>query len=118
MSNEECLNGSLSESGERDWDRVCWYVHRKIFWVQEIAITRFNELNDRNMAEYYLISTLLSITFALIIGIITRLVIEGGMIYGVRVDGCRMNCYTIQLHQHPKPSRSLNRESTFMYQHE
>jgi hypothetical protein len=46
--------------------------------VQEITITRFNELNDRNMAEYDLIGTFLSITFAVIIGIIARLVIEGG----------------------------------------
>ena len=44
------------------------------------SIARFNELEDRNMAEYYLIGTLLSITFALIIGIVTRLTIEGGMI--------------------------------------
>jgi hypothetical protein len=44
------------------------------------SIARFNELEDRNMAEYYLIGTLLSITFALIIGIIARLTIEGGMI--------------------------------------
>jgi hypothetical protein len=44
------------------------------------SIARFNELEGRNMAEYYLIGTLLSITFALIIGIVTRLTIEGGMI--------------------------------------
>ncbi|MEA1905908.1 MAG: hypothetical protein U9N12_02975 [Euryarchaeota archaeon] len=44
------------------------------------SIARFNELEDRNMAEYYLIGTLLSITSALIIGIITKLTIEGGMI--------------------------------------
>ncbi|MEA1998364.1 MAG: hypothetical protein U9N61_03440 [Euryarchaeota archaeon] len=44
------------------------------------SIARFNELEDRNMAEYYLIGTLLSITFALITGIVARLTIEGGMI--------------------------------------
>lgn len=44
------------------------------------SIARFNELEDRGMAEYYLIGTLLSITFALVIGIVARLIIEGGMI--------------------------------------
>jgi hypothetical protein len=44
------------------------------------SIARFNELEDRDMAEYYLIGTLLSITFALIVGIVTRLITEGGMI--------------------------------------
>ena len=66
-----CLNGSLSESGERDgW--ALSVVTSQDFWVQEITITRFNELNDRNMVEYDLISTLLSITFALISGIIAQ----------------------------------------------
>lgn len=44
------------------------------------SIARFNELEDRDMAEYYLIGTLLSITFAMIVGIVTRLVIRGEMI--------------------------------------
>ena len=44
------------------------------------SIARFNELDDRNMAEYYLIGTLLSITFAMIVGIVIRLVIQGEMI--------------------------------------
>ena len=34
------------------------------------SIARFNELKDRKMAEYYLIGTLLSITFALLAGIV------------------------------------------------
>ena len=42
------------------------------------SIARFNELKDRKMAEYYLIGTLLSIAFAMIVGIITRLVIVVG----------------------------------------
>ena len=76
------------------------------------SIARFNELEDRNMAEYYLIGTLLSITFALIIGIVTRLD------RGRMIDGRRRNCYTIHPHQHPKRVRASNRESTFIYQHE
>ncbi|MDI6902827.1 MAG: hypothetical protein QMC77_03740 [Methanocellales archaeon] len=44
------------------------------------SIARFNELKDRKMAEYYLIGTLLSIAFAMIVGIITRLVIGGRII--------------------------------------
>jgi len=44
------------------------------------SIARFNELKDRKMAEYYLIGTLLSIAFAMIVGIATRLTIEGGII--------------------------------------
>ena len=44
------------------------------------SIARFNELEDRNMAEYYLIGTLLSITFAMIVGVVTRLVIMGKVI--------------------------------------
>ncbi|MEA1868638.1 MAG: hypothetical protein U9N09_00515 [Euryarchaeota archaeon] len=88
--------------------------------MQEITITRFNEFNDRNMAEYDLIGTLLSITFAVIIGIITRLVIEGGGIWGV---GCWVSQELIRdtsvhLLRHLKPGRSLNRESAFIYQHE
>jgi len=39
------------------------------------SIARFNELKDRKTAEYYLIGTLISITFATIIGIIIRLVL-------------------------------------------
>jgi len=39
------------------------------------SIARFNELKSREIAEYYLIGTLLSIAFAMSIGIITRLVI-------------------------------------------
>jgi len=34
------------------------------------SIARFNELKDRKMAEHYLIGTLLSITFALLAGIV------------------------------------------------
>jgi hypothetical protein len=44
------------------------------------SIARFNELTDRKMAEYYLIGTLVSIAFALITGIITRVIIGGDMI--------------------------------------
>jgi hypothetical protein len=44
------------------------------------SIARFNELKDRKMAEYYLIGTFLSIAFAMIAGIITRLVIGGEII--------------------------------------
>jgi len=39
------------------------------------SIARFNELKDRKTAEYYLIGTLISITFATIIGIIIRVVL-------------------------------------------
>jgi len=39
------------------------------------SIARFNELKDRKTSEYYLIGTLLSITFALITGIIIRFLI-------------------------------------------
>ncbi len=46
------------------------------------SIARFNELKDRKMAEYYLIGTLVSITFALLVGIIA------GEILGV---GCEEN---------------------------
>jgi hypothetical protein len=42
------------------------------------SIARFNDLKDRNIAEYYLIGTLLSITFATITGIIIRLVVGAG----------------------------------------
>lgn len=44
------------------------------------SIARFNELKDRKMAEYYLIGTLLSIAFAMITGIITRIIIGSRMI--------------------------------------
>lgn len=44
------------------------------------SIARFNELKDRKMAEYYLIGTLLSIAFAMTVGIATQLVIGSGMI--------------------------------------
>ena len=44
------------------------------------SIARFNELKDRKMAEYYLIGTLVSIAFALVTGIITRVIIGGDMI--------------------------------------
>lgn len=40
------------------------------------SIARFNELKDRKISEYYLIGTLLSITFALITGIIVRFLIK------------------------------------------
>ncbi len=43
------------------------------------SIARFNELKDRKMAEYYLIGTLASITFALLVGIITREILVGGI---------------------------------------
>ncbi len=36
------------------------------------SIARFNELKDRKIAEYYLIGTLYSISFALIAGLIIR----------------------------------------------
>jgi len=39
------------------------------------SIARFNELKDRKTAEYYLIGTLISITFATIIGITIRVVL-------------------------------------------
>ena len=38
------------------------------------SIARFNELKIREIAEYYLIGTLLSISFAMFIGIVTRLI--------------------------------------------
>jgi len=44
------------------------------------SIARFNELKDRKMAEYYLIGTLSSISFALIVGVITHLILEGEII--------------------------------------
>ena len=44
------------------------------------SIARFNELKDRKTAEYYLIGTLVSITFATIIGIIIRMVLNGSAI--------------------------------------
>ena len=44
------------------------------------SIARFNELTDRKMAEYYLTGTLVSIAFALVIGILTRVIIGGDMI--------------------------------------
>ena len=43
------------------------------------SIARFNELKDRKMAEYYLIGTLVSITFALLVGIIVREILVGGV---------------------------------------
>ncbi|MCK4397818.1 MAG: hypothetical protein KAV25_02370 [Methanophagales archaeon] len=43
------------------------------------SIARFNELKDRKMAEYYLIGTLASITFALLVGIVVRAIFVGGM---------------------------------------
>ncbi len=43
------------------------------------SIARFNELKDRKMAEYYLIGTLVSITFALLIGIVVRAILVGGI---------------------------------------
>ncbi len=43
------------------------------------SIARFNELKDRKMAEYYLIGTLASITFALLVGIVVRAFLMGGM---------------------------------------
>ena len=42
------------------------------------SIARFNELKDRKMAEYYLTGTLVSITFALLVGIIVRAILLGG----------------------------------------
>jgi len=44
------------------------------------SIARFNELKDRKMAEYYLIGTLSSISFALIVGVITQLILKGEII--------------------------------------
>ncbi|MHC1605392.1 MAG: hypothetical protein ACXQTP_05440 [Candidatus Methanofastidiosia archaeon] len=44
------------------------------------SIARFNELKERKMAEYYLIGTLISIAFAMIVGIIVRLIIWGRII--------------------------------------
>ena len=41
------------------------------------SIARFNELKNRNVSEYYLVGTLLSITFALITGITIRVLIGG-----------------------------------------
>jgi len=43
------------------------------------SIARFNELKDRKMAEYYLIGTLVSITFALLAGIVVRAILVGGI---------------------------------------
>ena len=43
------------------------------------SIARFNELKDRKMAEYYLIGTLISITFALIVGIIVKVILRMGI---------------------------------------
>ena len=43
------------------------------------SIARFNELKDRKMAEYYLIGTLVSITFALLVGIIAGEILVGGV---------------------------------------
>jgi phage regulator Rha-like protein len=43
------------------------------------SIARFNELKDRKMAEYYLIGTLASITFALLVGIVVRAILVGGI---------------------------------------
>ncbi|MCK4475602.1 MAG: hypothetical protein KAU16_02650 [Methanophagales archaeon] len=43
------------------------------------SIARFNELKDRKMAEYYLIGTLVSITFALLVGIVIRAILVGGI---------------------------------------
>ncbi len=40
------------------------------------SIARFNELKKREIAEYYLIGTLSSITFALITGVIVQLIVE------------------------------------------
>jgi len=39
------------------------------------SIARFNELKDRRLAEYYLIGTLSSISFALVVGIISRIIL-------------------------------------------
>ena len=44
-----------------------------IFTAKSIA--RFNELKNRKISEYYLIGTLLSMAFAMIIGVITRVII-------------------------------------------
>lgn len=38
------------------------------------SIARFTELNDRDFAEYYLLGTFTSITLALIVGIIFKLI--------------------------------------------
>ncbi len=43
------------------------------------SIARFNELTDRKMAEYYLVGTLVSITFALLAGIIVRAILGEGI---------------------------------------
>jgi len=38
------------------------------------SIARFNELNERNFAEYYLLGTFISITLAIVTGVIFKLV--------------------------------------------
>ena len=43
------------------------------------SIARFNELKDRKMAEYHLTGTLVSITLALLVGIIVRAILVGGI---------------------------------------
>lgn len=40
------------------------------------SIARFEELKDRQFAEYYLIGTLSSILFAMLVGILTTWVLE------------------------------------------
>ncbi len=49
------------------------------------SIARFNELKEREMAEYYLIGTLLSITFALLVGIVVRAILGGAEAGGIGI---------------------------------
>jgi len=44
-----------------------------------LSVRAIDNLKDRKMAEYYLIGTLLSITFALLVGIIVRAILMGGV---------------------------------------
>ncbi len=43
------------------------------------SIARFNELKNRTVAEYYLLGTLISITLALIIGVVVKMLIGGAL---------------------------------------
>ncbi len=44
------------------------------------SIARFNELNERNFAEYYLLGTFTSITFAIVVGVVFKLVFGSLMV--------------------------------------
>jgi len=65
-----------------EYSPMCQYTAITIIFVAK-SIARFNESKDRKMAEYYLIDTLLSIAFAMIVGIVTRLIIGGGIGGGI-----------------------------------